>query len=501
MQATADPLLAELESDWAVWLATLFPGHFSRPMGDFHVALWDHVWRIREGVRPRPRIECWFRDSAKTTSAQGILAALACRGVRRYGIYIARTQDLADDKVQNVAGFLESKTLGLFYPEHADRRVGKFGAARAWRRNRLWTRGGFILDALGLDKAARGLLQDEDGQMLRPDLIIIDDVDDEADSTPVVTKIEKRITQKILPARGPSAAVFFFQNLIHDDGVMGRRLAHRSDWLADAIVTGPVPAVEGLEYERRLDSDGMHRYHVTKGRPTWAGFDLEAVQHEINTSGITAFLTEHQHEPQDVAGGMFSHLDFETIRVTRDKLPPMDDVVVWVDPASEGDEGKSCQAVICDGLGRDRRIYRLDSYEQHGTPLSAMKVAFRFAIAEGARSIGVETDTGGKAWRSVFAEAKLELGAEAEGITYRFTKAAGQGSKEDRASRMLVDYERDVFRHVEGTHHVLERALRRFPQEPKDLVDVCYHSWKDLRGEIVQEQVLTYHEPSPISPY
>lgn len=477
-------------------------------MAPFHVALWNHVWAIQPGKRPRPRIECWFRDSAKTTSAELAITALGCTGRRTYAVYVARTQDLANDKVQNVASHFESETLPLFYPEHADRRLGKFGHSRAWRRNRLATRGGFVLDALGLDTAARGLKFDKD----RPDLFIIDDVDENDDSLGVILKHERRITRKVIPARAPHAAVFFFQNLIHDEGVMARRLNGKTNWLADAIITGPIPAVEDLEYERRTEKDGTQRWFITGGRATWEGFDLEASQTEINTSGITSFLAEHQHEPQDAEGGMFSHLDFEAMHVhvkrkdcrtcrKRDHLPELDDVVVWVDPASEGEEGNSCQAVAALGLDRRGRFVILRAWEKHGTPLEALRTAFRFAIDEGANSIGVETDTGGKAWQSVFNEAKLEAGPAANHIRYRHTKAAGKGSKPERASRMLTAFERDQFRILEGQHNVVERALRRFPkQEPHDLVDVLYHAWDDLRGELPETGVMEHYDPTTISP-
>ena len=58
------------------------------------------------------------------------------------------------------------------------------------------------------------------------------------------------------------------------------------------------------------------------------------------------------------------------------------------------------------------------------------------------------------------------------------------GSKMERASQMLVDYELNKIFHVNGDHVItLEGALRRFPQrKPFDLVDAVYWSWSDLKS-------------------
>jgi prophage tail gpP-like protein len=102
------------------------------------------------------------------------VADLGCRGKRKYCLYVRMTQDKADDSSRTSRALLESDEIARHYPEHAKRKVGKFGNAKGWRRNRVWTAGGFAVDAIGLDTASRGVkLEDQ-----RPDLIIFDDIDD-----------------------------------------------------------------------------------------------------------------------------------------------------------------------------------------------------------------------------------------------------------------------------------------------------------------------------------
>jgi hypothetical protein len=129
--------------------------------------------------------------------------ALGVRGKRKYVLYVRETQEQADKSVANVAALLESKAVASYYPEHGDRMVSKFGASRGWRRNRLRTSGGFTVDAIGLDTAARGVKVEEQ----RPDLIILDDIDDKHDSAGATARKIKTITTSILPAGSSNAAI------------------------------------------------------------------------------------------------------------------------------------------------------------------------------------------------------------------------------------------------------------------------------------------------------
>jgi hypothetical protein len=128
-----------------------------------------------------------------------------------------------------------------------------------------------------------------------------------------------------------------------------------------------------------------------------------------------------------------------------------------------------------------------------------MKQAILKAVEYGADVVGVETDQGGLAWKSIFNSQMEELeksgalqkAANASDFLTRFDDRTGDKlfkmplfreekagaskmSKTDRASRMLSDYERDKIRHIEGTHRTLQRSLMRFPRfKPFDLVDAC----------------------------
>jgi len=500
----SDPV-TQLEADWRLWRLTLFPSYLTDalgrivPDGPHHLRFWEWVWQIRKGHRAPAFVGIWPRGGGKSTNVEMATVALGALQTRRYGWYTCATQDQADDHVASIGSMLESPEVGAFYPALSARRVGKYGHSRGWRGNRLTTAAGFTVDAVGLDKAIRGRRMIED----RPDLIILDDVDDALDGPAVTRNKITAITKKILPAGSEDLVVVAIQNLVHADSFFTRMTDGRADYLTDRILSGPIPAVDGLEVEQRIDPEtGDPLWYITAGEATWIGFDLETAQAKMHEEGLTAFASERQHNVEPPAGGMFDHIDFKAILVEWDALPELDRVVVWVDPAVTSTDESDAFGIQADALGADGRIYRLYSWEQRTTPEDALERAVLKAIELGADHVGIETDQGGDTWASVYREAVRNLEThrlirKGEAPRMASDKAsrqrtgdrpgAGVPSKAGRATKMLADYDRGRIRHVRGTHTTLERALRRFPRtKPFDLVDTAYWSWADLRhiGEI-----------------
>lgn len=500
------------EDDWAAWLPWLFPSYFPVPFAPHHGELWDWVWSIELGVKPANAfIAVWARGGAKSTSAEAAVTSLGARRRRNYVVYVCETQPQADDHVGNIGSMLESRQVSDAYPLLGDRAVGKFGSSKGWRRNRLRTASGFIVDALGLDVAARGLKIDEE----RPDMLVFDDIDDTTDGPGQVAKKISAITTKLLPAGSSDVAVLGIQNLVHANGVFGHlagtaEVDEQDDFLTNRIVSGPVPALLDATFEPDEIEGG---YRIITGTPTWEGQSLATCQSQVNEWGYTAFLAEAQHDVDAKGGGMFDHVVFR--HVAREDCPPFQRVEVWCDPAVTNTDKSDSMAVQCDAMGVDKAIYRLRSWEHRSTPEQAIKLAVAWAMCEGALTVGIETDQGGDTWRSVFKLAlqgvKEDLKAVRAGdgiqskipeyvlalaelsgreakllVTPRFAQAkAGstQQPKEHRIQQMLTGgYEqRGAIFHVIGTHLILERALFRFPaRKPYDLADAAYWSWVHL---------------------
>jgi hypothetical protein len=279
--------------DYETWLRELFPKYLKYPFAERHHAFWRWLWDIDTDSAPRPFVGIWPRGGAKSTSAELGTAALGLRGKRKYALYVRETQEQADNSVSNIATLFEAQSVSEYYPLHAERAVGKFGNSKGWRRNRLRTAGGFTVDAIGLDTAARGVKVEEQ----RPDLIIFDDIDGKHDTTQTTARKISTITSTLLPTGSENFAVIAIQNLIIPDGVFSMLADGRADFLALRIVSGPFPAIEKLETTWDEDTEsGARRAIIVAGTPTWEGQHEDACQKLMDEIGLAAFLTECQHD-------------------------------------------------------------------------------------------------------------------------------------------------------------------------------------------------------------
>ena len=470
--STEQPIPAQLRAKtWRSWANEQWPG---RIYAERHERLGRWFEALTPGIKPPSRIEDWPRGGGKSSSVEGGTAYAGITGRRRFVMYVSGTQAKADVHVQAISSILERSGV--------ERSLNKYGNSKGWTQQLLRAANGFNVISFGLDAGARGIKLDE----FRPDLIVLDDVDDRHDTLATVQKKIETITQSILPSGSTDYAVLFVQNTIHADSVMAQLIDGRAAFLLDREPIVVEPAVRGLEYTQRQTETGL-RYVITAGEATWDGQSLTVCQGQINDWGLTAFLREAQHDVETISGSMFSHLDFEVIRIDRAQVPQIVRFAVWCDPAVTSTDQSDCNGVQVDGLGVDGKVYRFFSWEQRATPQQTIEMAYLKAVEYGALAVGVETDQGGDTWYSVAEQAWASLVAQGKvrpGIRRpRFVgaRAGSVGSKAERGSMMLSAYERDQIRHVRGTHTVLEKALSRFLiKKPYDLTDAAYWSWCDL---------------------
>ena len=368
LEHLSDDELVETAVRWAeehepeLWLTRVLPSYVMAT-GDedpdeaealfspHHREFWAWLWAIQAGQTADPFVGIWGRGEAKSTSAELGCVALGARMRRRYGLYVCGTQDQADDHVGNVASMLESPGVARWYPPMAERLVGKFGNSKGWRRNRLRTASGFTIDALGLDTAARGVKLDDQ----RPDLIVIDDVDSHDDSPALVTKKIDALTKKLLPAGAPDLVVLAIQNLVHRGGVFARLADGRAQFLATRRVSGPIPALRKLQTVHQ-PVDGRPRDVIVSAEPTWRppGWnperpDFSRWQHQLDTWGLPAFLTEAQHEVDAREGALWVREQLATCRRATEAAVDLAEVVVAVDPSGGSGPDNDAQGIIITG--------------------------------------------------------------------------------------------------------------------------------------------------------
>lgn len=373
---------------WADWLTALFPSYVRAGFAPRHVLFWDWLWAITAMSTPRPFVGIWPRGGAKSTSAELGAVALGLRGRRKYLLYVRETQEKADDSVQNIGALLESSAVATYYPEHAERRVSKYGQSKGWRRNRLRTAGGFTIDALGLDVAGRGAKLEEH----RPDAAVFDDIDGRHDTPHTTEKKRTTITESLLPALTPAAAVMVIQNLIIPRGVVAQLADRTADFLATRITSGPEPALRGLETAPETDPEtGIVRAKITKGTPTWQGQDIAACQSLMNTIGLRSFQRECQHNVKDRVGALWTTAAIDATRTA--ERARYKRVVVGVDPSGGGTE----IGIIAGGLRYDGHVDILADRTQKGElgPSNWGKTATKLYDTEKADRLLGEQNFGG----------------------------------------------------------------------------------------------------------
>lgn len=389
-------------------------------------------------MRPAPFVALWPRGGAKSTSAELAAEMIGQRGIRRYLIYVSGTQDLADKHVATIATLFESAGM--------ERLVNKYGASKGWRRNRLRTADGFTVDALGLDTAARGIKVDAN----RPDMIILDDIDARHDTALTIQKKIETLTTTVLPAGSNDCAVLAVQNLIHANGVFARLSDGRADFLADRIVSGPYPAVEGFEYEI-IDGEAI----ITGGEATWAGQSLDDCQNFIRTWGLRAFLRECQHLVKESEGALWKMEWIDANRIS-DK-PDAIRVVVAVDPsATSGTESAECGIIV---VARDNRKhgYVLADYSVRTTPGQWGLEAVRAYQRWGADRIVGEVNNGGEMVENTIRTATDEQGRRI-GEFVPYTAVRASRGKHTRAEPVSALYEYGKVHHV-GVFATLENQM------------------------------------------
>lgn len=483
---TGQQLLAP--TDWQFWCRTLFPKHFTASFAQRHVELWEWEESITLDNHVPAFIGIWGRGGAKSTNAEAITTRLGADERRRYCLYVSSTQDKADTHVASIASMIESKTFGQYYHKMAMRARGKFGNVKGWRREHLQASNGFAVDAFGLDSGLRGIKIDEQ----RPDLIILDDIDEKFDSPKLTLKKMQVITDTVLPSGSMNCAVLFIQNLIAPDSVASRIADMRADFLRERILSGPFPAIDNFEYELM---DNL--FIITAGTATWEGQSIEDCQKLINRIGISAFKRESQHDV-DHTGGIWDEIEWQYVEY--DQLPRFKRKVCWVDPAVTDKPESASQGVSIGGLDIADNLIGLYWWEGIDSPENVLERAIYKGWEWGCEQVGVETNQGGDTWKSVWklAAKRVEERIQQEWRTAnadrenvppislpKFTDAkagAGDGPKIERNGQLLTEYERGKVKHMKGTHQTIEKALRRFPNPPLDVADSWWWVWQDLIG-------------------
>lgn len=304
--APADRTVAAdaIEGDPDTWRQAVMPRWYKKPDGWFHKEAWQKIWSVTDDplVAPRPLLLPWSRFFGKSATIRGGAVALAARRRRRFFLYFSAVQDSADKHVVNIASMLRTPEMARYYPDLSQPQLSDVtGSHVSWSRKQIVTRAGVVFVALGLESAARGINWEE----IRPDVIIVDDIDKLRDSIQVVQNKIEVLGSDIFPAGQENTWIVFAQNVIHSQSVMRRTLDGTSGILIDHDVIGPVPAFYGFSYEKKQSPEtGKSRFYITGGKSSWPeGYTREQGETHLNQTGPLRYEREFQHNTDILPSG------------------------------------------------------------------------------------------------------------------------------------------------------------------------------------------------------
>jgi len=217
---------------------TYLRGHMTRPFAPFH----KEIFRLTESCDEPIRVVAAFRNSGKSTIASlsyPVWAALT--GRKKFILVVSKTETQAKQILYNIKAELESNAeLANDY--------GPFNIGDVWNESSLaLPRQGARIVALSAESSLRGLKN----LSHRPDLIIVDDVEDldSVRSGEVRDRRYRWLKSEAIPAGSDDCTVYVVGNLLHEDSLVAR--------LRDEI--------------EKKELNGVYRQYpiVANGRPTW----------------------------------------------------------------------------------------------------------------------------------------------------------------------------------------------------------------------------------------
>jgi hypothetical protein len=284
------------------WAKHFYPSLLTRPFTSYQNEFWNWAIELEKDAKPRPRIECQPRGAGKSTHSRTLVTYLLARKIKSYVLYICATDHQAQKHFNAIKTMLESEKLLKAYP-HLNPQAQKHrpNVARSWSSERLVTKEGQVVEFISLLSNARGFTTEE-GK--RPDVFVLDDIDDSKDSPHLVNKKLDILKYSILPARADNTLVLFAQNLIHRDSICQKIRDQRADILSDRIFVGPYPLMkryEAVKEDIEDETTGAKRWRIVSGEAFDEAIPLETCEQLLNEMGRDAFERECQQDVHRVS--------------------------------------------------------------------------------------------------------------------------------------------------------------------------------------------------------
>lgn len=444
-------ILAECYKDDKLFCKTFFPEAFNGPFTVLHDTIFDLIQsKERLVALAAPR------GIGKTTTVSAKAAKNILYRDSLFIPYVSKSESAAMLQTENLKRSLSRnpiirKMFGSVKPKNIGDEFAETFSKKSWV--------GFdsLIVPRGYTQQLRGLLYDNK----RPDLFIIDDLeDDEFIENPVYRKELRNwffsVLMKAVSRYSNNWRIIYIDTLKHEDSLL-QMLLDSPEWasarleLCDDNCKSLVPEIISDEeikadYERH-DRDGL----------------------------LDIFYREYRNLPMAGKNAMFQKKHFQYI--TMEELMVKRDVeyVVLADPAKTITDKSADSAIICVGIDtRDNAIYFADCEAGKFLPDQIYDHIFDMAIRWGAHTIAVETTS-----LHEFIEQPLKNELIRRGLNMEFVwlQARGGSKKEEgknnRIGSLAPYYRQGLIYHRREISAKLETQLLSFPRSKlKDVMDV-----------------------------
>lgn len=303
-----------LEADFERWARYYFPNYCTAEPALFHIRAAQRILKHEEWFEVR----AWARELAK--SVRSLIETLyqVLTGRKKNIILVSNSED-------NARRLLEPYRANL---DTNQRIIYDYGIQKShkWREGDFKTRRGVAFRAIGADQSPRGTRNDE----VRPDKIIIDDIDTDQDcrNPDIITKRVNWLFGALIPTRAVNIPL-------------------------QIVVCGNIIAEYCCVTELMKKADHNDIVNIrTAGVSSWPGKNSEQhIDRVLNTISYAAAQTEYFNNPQ-TEGRVFKKLNFG-------KVPPlsqMEQIIIYADPAPSNSDVKNNSYKVVALVGRAKGI-------------------------------------------------------------------------------------------------------------------------------------------------
>jgi hypothetical protein len=305
--------IKRLEADDEAWFAYYFQSYCTAPPAPFHKKAARRIMNTPEWFECR----CWSRELAKSTRTMMEVLKLTLTSKKNNVILVSNSEDNAIRLLEPYRAQLDSN----------QRIINDYGVQKMtgkWTDSEFKTKKGVAFRAIGAGQSPRGTRN----EAIRPNVILIDDIDTDADclNPEIIKKKVDWIFDALIPTRSISVPLLI-------------------------IASGNIIAEYCCMTEMAKKADKVDIINIrTDGKSSWPEKNTEEhIDRVLSIMPYSSMMKEYFNAPM-TSGRIFKSLTFDNIP----PLASMEQLVVYGDPSTSNRESKNSSFKVVALLGRKK---------------------------------------------------------------------------------------------------------------------------------------------------